>query len=80
MITLEEIKNLQSLAGRSLSDCKKALEESEGDLCKAINILLKKGVPAIGLIPVSDEEGKFKESYPDLSEILKRIEEKIKGY
>lgn len=42
MITTEQIKELRDLTGISVMQCKKALEESDGDKGKAILILKKK--------------------------------------
>lgn len=42
-ITLDQIKELRELTGVSTTVCKKALEESGGDINKAIEILRKKG-------------------------------------
>lgn len=41
--TLDQIKELREMTGVSMMGCKKALEESNGDLQKAIEILRKKG-------------------------------------
>lgn len=41
--TLDQIQSLREKTGVSLQACKKALEESKGDLEKAIEILRKKG-------------------------------------
>lgn len=42
-VTLEQIKELREETGVSMMACKKALEESQGDTEKAIDILRKKG-------------------------------------
>ncbi len=42
MITTEQIKELRDLTGISIMQCKKALEEAEGDKEKALLILRKK--------------------------------------
>ena len=42
MITTEQIKELRDTTGISVMQCKKALEEAEGDMSKAILILKKK--------------------------------------
>lgn len=44
MITTEQIKELRELTGISVMQCKKALEEAEGDKEKALLILRKKSV------------------------------------
>jgi elongation factor Ts len=41
MITAQEVKNLRDRTGVSMMQCKKALEESSGDVEKAIKILQK---------------------------------------
>jgi hypothetical protein len=38
-----DVKQLRELTGAGMMDCKKALEESDGDLDKAIEILRVKG-------------------------------------
>lgn len=43
MITAQEVKNLRDRTGASMMGCKKALEESSGDVEKAIKILQKSG-------------------------------------
>ena len=42
-ISINQIKELREKTGAGMSDCKKALEESHGDIEKAIEILRKKG-------------------------------------
>jgi len=42
-ITIELIKDLREKSGAGMSDCKKALQESDGDIKKAIEYLRKKG-------------------------------------
>ncbi|MBI5404359.1 MAG: elongation factor Ts [Ignavibacteriae bacterium] len=42
-ITLELIKELREKSGAGMADCKKALQESDGDIKKAIEYLRKKG-------------------------------------
>ncbi|MEK7180640.1 MAG: elongation factor Ts [Patescibacteria group bacterium] len=42
MITTDQIKQLRNITGVSVMECKKALEEAQGDLDKAIIILRKK--------------------------------------
>jgi elongation factor Ts len=43
MVTIGQIKELREVSGLSISECKKALEESKGDLEKAKEILKKWG-------------------------------------
>lgn len=42
-ISLEDIKKLRERSGAGMADCKKALEEADGDMEGAIEILRKKG-------------------------------------
>ena len=42
-ITLDLIKELRNKTGAGINDCKKALEEAEGEISKAIELLRKKG-------------------------------------
>lgn len=42
-VTMEDIKTLRTLTGAGLSDCKKALAESNGDMDEAVQIIRKKG-------------------------------------
>ncbi|MBK6505808.1 MAG: translation elongation factor Ts [Ignavibacteria bacterium] len=42
-ITLDLIKELRNKTGAGINDCKKALQEVEGDLEKAVEYLRKKG-------------------------------------
>jgi elongation factor Ts len=44
MSLLEDIKKLREKSGAGMVDCKKAVEEAEGDLDKALEILRKKGI------------------------------------
>lgn len=41
---MEKIKQLRGKTGAGISDCKKALDESNGDIEKAVEILRKKGI------------------------------------
>lgn len=43
-ISLDLVKELRARTAAGFSDCKKALEEAEGDIEKAIDILRKKGL------------------------------------
>jgi elongation factor Ts len=43
VITTEQIKELRDMTGLSIMQCKKALEEAEGDISKAAILLQKKG-------------------------------------
>ena len=44
MITSEKIKNLRLKTGAGMMDCKKALEEVNGDIDSAVDWLRKKGI------------------------------------
>ena len=48
MITLELIKELRDATGVSITECKKALEETGGDIDAAIDELRKKGIAKAG--------------------------------
>ena len=43
-----DVKKLRDLTGSGMMDCKKALEESEGDLDKAVELLRIKGAKDVG--------------------------------
>jgi len=43
-INLDDLKQLRKATGAGIVDCKKALEESDGDTQKAITILREKGI------------------------------------
>jgi elongation factor Ts len=42
-VTTEQVKELRELSGAGMMDCKRALEEANGDLQKAMEVLRKKG-------------------------------------
>ncbi|MBB6462672.1 translation elongation factor Ts [Flammeovirga kamogawensis] len=42
-ITAKDVKELRTITGAGMMDCKKALQEAEGDIDKAVEILRKKG-------------------------------------
>ncbi|MCD6449679.1 MAG: translation elongation factor Ts [Thermotogaceae bacterium] len=42
-ISMDMVKKLRQMTGAGVMDCKKALEEAEGDFDKAVEILRKKG-------------------------------------
>lgn len=44
MASLESIRKLRALCGASITSCKKALEETEGDYDKALEVLRREGV------------------------------------
>ena len=43
-IALEQIKELRNMTSASIAACKKALEETKGDIAKAVEVLRKKGL------------------------------------
>jgi elongation factor Ts len=43
-ITAQEVNDLRALTGAGMMDCKKALQESSGDLTKAVEWLRQKGI------------------------------------
>src|ERR671916_1141431 len=46
--TAADVKRLRELTGSGMMDCKKALEQSEGDLEKAVELLRIKGAKDVG--------------------------------
>jgi elongation factor Ts len=48
MISTEQIKELRDKTGVSIAECKKALEESQGDMDKALAFLRERAVAAVG--------------------------------
>ncbi len=47
-ISIEDVKKLREETGVSVTDCQKALEETEGDFDKAKDVLRKKGMELAG--------------------------------
>ena len=47
-VSMADVKRLRELTGAGMMDCKKALEESEGDFDKAVEILRIKGAKDVG--------------------------------
>src|SRR3990167_1332262 len=43
-VSLESIQKLRNITGLGMLDCKKALEEANGDIEKSIELLRKRGV------------------------------------
>ncbi len=43
-VTIEQIKELREKTGAGVNDCKKALEETKGDMEKAVDYLREKGI------------------------------------
>jgi elongation factor Ts len=48
MITAQEVKKLRDLTGVGMMECKKALEESAGDVKRAIEVLRESGLKMAG--------------------------------
>ncbi|MHB1457456.1 MAG: translation elongation factor Ts [Armatimonadota bacterium] len=46
-VTAESVKELREKTGAGMMDCKKALEQADGDMEKAINILREKGAAVL---------------------------------
>src|SRR5678815_5557602 len=46
--TAADVKRLRDMTGAGMMDCKKALEEAEGDFDKAVEILRIKGAKDVG--------------------------------
>ena len=44
--SMADIKNLRTATGAGIADCKKALQEADGDVDKAVDVLRKKGLAA----------------------------------
>jgi len=67
--TLEKVKKLRELTGVGFKDCKKAIDENNGDIEKSIEFLRKKGiakankkmerVAADGLVCIHEKENNF---------------------
>lgn len=47
-ISIEQIQKLRAMTGAGMGDCKEALEQSGGDIEKAIEYLQKKGAKTLG--------------------------------
>ena len=43
-LSMEDLKRLRDLSGAGMMDCRKALEEAEGDVEKAVQLLREKGI------------------------------------
>jgi len=67
-VSIDQIKELREATGISMMDCKKALEEVDGDYDKAVDVLRKKGAvkakdraertTANGVVVIKSENGK----------------------
>jgi elongation factor Ts len=47
-ITAEQVKRLREMTGAGMMDCKRALQEADGDLERAVQILAEKGMASVG--------------------------------
>jgi elongation factor Ts len=47
-ITAEQVKRLRELTGAGMMDCKRALQEADGDVERAVQILAEKGMASVG--------------------------------
>src|SRR5690242_12780209 len=47
-ISIDDVKKLRELTGSGIGDCKKALEEADGDFDRAVEILRIKGAKDVG--------------------------------
>src|SRR3954463_5966237 len=47
-VNMADVKRLRELTAAGMMDCKKALEESEGDFDKAVDLLRLKGAKDVG--------------------------------
>jgi elongation factor Ts len=47
-ITAEQVKRLRELTGVGMMDCKRALQESDGDVDRAVQLLAEKGMASVG--------------------------------
>ena len=57
-VTINDIKKLRDMTGAGLSDCKKALIESDNDITKAMELIRKRGQVdelAIRLVPQENQ-------------------------
>lgn len=65
-ISIDQIKELRNKTGAGMADCKKALEDSDGNIEKAIEILRKKGAAlATKRADKSTNEGAIKSKISD---------------
>jgi len=62
-ISTEDIKDLRQATGISIAQCKKALEEADGDKTKALEILKAKGADIVGKKSDRDFGAGFVNSY-----------------
>jgi elongation factor Ts len=47
-ITAEQVRRLRELTGAGMMDCKRALQESNGDVDRAVQLLAEKGMASVG--------------------------------
>lgn len=69
-LTLKDITFLKSIAGRSMSQCKKAIESSN-NIQECFIFLIKLGVPAVQLN--EKYKAKFKLDYPNYKTMIKNL-------
>ena len=50
MISASAVKELREISGAGMMDCKKALQEADGDIKKAMEVLRKNGIAKISTI------------------------------
>ena len=48
MITADLVKELREMTGAGMMECKKALEETNGDIEKAVELLRERGIAKAG--------------------------------
>lgn len=48
MLDMQKVSELRNLTGAGIGDCKKALDETGGDVAKAVEALRKKGIAKAG--------------------------------
>jgi elongation factor Ts len=47
-ISAEQVKRLRDMTGAGMMDCKRALQEADGDVDRAVQILAEKGMASVG--------------------------------
>jgi elongation factor Ts len=47
-ISAEQVKRLRDLTGAGMMDCKRALQDADGDIDRAVQILAEKGMASVG--------------------------------
>lgn len=69
-ITMDQIKQLRDLSGAGISDCKSALEATNGDMQKAFDELRKKGVAKLAKRSDKSADAGFIGTYLHSGQIL----------